>query len=90
MRPLRIRSKPNGVRSTVVLVPVRISSAIDAPTAGAVDPALVKTGQAIPVFYDAGFDGKDFFVPDAVKGLPILTFHELYIKGTMPSGQFWD
>ena len=53
---------------------------------------LVKTGQAIPVFYDAGFDGKDFFVPDAVKGLPIPTFHELYqkIKGTMPSGQYWD
>ena len=44
------------------------------------------------MFYDAGFDGKDFFVPDAVKGLPILTFHELYqkIKGTMPSGQLWD
>jgi len=59
---------------------------------GVVDPTLVKTGQAIPVFYDAGFDGKEFFVPDAVKGLPILTFHELYqkIKGTMPSGQFWD
>ena len=59
---------------------------------GVVDPTLVKTGQAIPVFYDAGFDGKEFFVPDAVKGLPILTFHELYqkIKGTMPSGQLWD
>jgi hypothetical protein len=59
---------------------------------GVVDPSLVKTGQAIPVFYDAGFDGKDFFVPDAVKGLPILTFHELYqkIKGTMPSGQLWE
>ena len=27
-----------------------------------------------------------------MRGLPILTFHELYqkIKGTMPSGQFWD
>ena len=59
---------------------------------GVVDPTLVKTGQAIPVFYDAGFDGKEFFVPDAVKGLPILTFHELHqkIKGTMPSGQFWE
>ncbi len=57
-----------------------------------VDPSLVKTGQAIPVFYDAGFDGKDFFVPDAVKGLPIPTFHELYrkIRGAMPSGQLWD
>ena len=59
---------------------------------GIVDPTLVKTGQAIPVFYDAGFDGKNFFVPDPVKDLPLLNFHELYqkIKGTMPSGQYWD
>ncbi len=59
---------------------------------GVVEPSLVKTGQAIPIFYDAGFDGQNFFVPDAVKGLPILMFHELYrnIKGTMPSGQYWD
>jgi putative tricarboxylic transport membrane protein len=59
---------------------------------GVVDPTLVKTGQAIPVFYDAGFDGKDFFVPDPVKDLPLMNFHELYrkIKGTMPSGQYWD
>ena len=44
------------------------------------------------MFYDAGYDGKDFFVPDGVKGLPIPMFHELYhkIKGTMPSGQFWE
>jgi putative tricarboxylic transport membrane protein len=59
---------------------------------GVVEPTLVKTGQAIPVFYDAGYDGKDFFVPDAVKGLTIPTYHELYqkIRGTMPSGQLWD
>ena len=59
---------------------------------GVVEPSMVKTGQAIPVFFDAGYDGKTFFVPDPVKGLPIPMFHELYqqIKGTMPSGQFWD
>src|SRR5262249_47820080 len=59
---------------------------------GVVDPSLVKTGQAIPVFYDAGFDGQNFFVPDAVKDLPIPTYHGLYqsIKGTMPAGQLWD
>jgi tripartite-type tricarboxylate transporter receptor subunit TctC len=59
---------------------------------GVVDPTLVKTGQAIPVFYDAGFDGRSFFVPDPVKDLTILNFHELYqkIKGIMPSGQYWD
>jgi tripartite-type tricarboxylate transporter receptor subunit TctC len=59
---------------------------------GVVEPTLVKTGQALPIFYDAGYDGKDFFVPDGAKGLSIPTFHELHqqIKGTMPSGQFWD
>jgi tripartite-type tricarboxylate transporter receptor subunit TctC len=59
---------------------------------GVVEPTMVKTGQAIPVFYDAGYDGKDFFVPDAVKGLTIPTYHELYqkIRGAMPSGQLWD
>jgi hypothetical protein len=59
---------------------------------GVVDPSLVQTGQAIPIFYDPGYDGRTFFVPDAVAGLAILPFHELYrkIKGTMPSGQLWD
>jgi hypothetical protein len=53
---------------------------------------MVQTGQAIPIFYDPGWDGEKFFVPEAVEGLPILPFHELYkkIKGTLPSGQYWD
>jgi hypothetical protein len=57
-----------------------------------VDPGLVKTGQAIPIFYDPGYDGQKFFVPQPVAGLPILPFHELYrsIKGVMPSGRLWD
>jgi tripartite-type tricarboxylate transporter receptor subunit TctC len=59
---------------------------------GVVEPTLVKEGKAIPIFYDAGYDGKNFFVPDPVKGLPIPMYHELYqkIRGTMPSGQYWD
>src|SRR5258705_2044785 len=59
---------------------------------GIVDPSLVQTRQAIPIFYDPGFDGQKFFVPEAVEGLPILPYHELYrqIRGTMPSGQLWD
>jgi hypothetical protein len=53
---------------------------------------MVRTGQAIPVFFDAGYDGRSFFIPDAVNGLAVPMFHELYrkIKGTMPSGQLWD
>jgi len=51
-----------------------------------------ETGQAIPVFYDPGYDGKSFFMPDGVAGLPILPFHELYrkIRGAMPSGRLWE
>jgi hypothetical protein len=59
---------------------------------GVVEPSLVQTGQAIPIFYDPGFDGQKFFVPQAVEGLAVSPFHELYqkIKGAMPSGQLWD
>jgi hypothetical protein len=59
---------------------------------GVIEPTMVRTGQAIPIFYDPGYDGQKFFVPQPVDGLPILPFHELYrkIKGTMPSGQFWE
>jgi putative tricarboxylic transport membrane protein len=59
---------------------------------GIIEPSMVKAGLVIPVFYDPGYDGQNFFVPDPVKDLPILPMHELYmkIKGTMPSGQLWD
>jgi tripartite-type tricarboxylate transporter receptor subunit TctC len=59
---------------------------------GIIEPTMVKTGLVIPVFYDPGYDGANFFVPDPVKDLPILPMHELYmkIKGAMPSGQLWD
>jgi len=52
----------------------------------------IKAGKLIPVYYDPGFDGKDFSVPAAVKDRAILPFHEFYrsIKGTMPSGELWE
>ncbi len=57
-----------------------------------VEPSLVKTGQAIPVFYDPGYDGQNFFVPDGIAGLRMLPFHELFrkIRGGMPSGRLWE
>jgi hypothetical protein len=57
-----------------------------------VEPSLVKTGQVIPVFYDAFYDGGPFHGPSQMEGLDILPFHELYrkIKGKLPSGQLWD
>lgn len=54
-------------------------------------PDLVATGQAIPVWYDADYNGGVFKTPSQIEGLPILPFHELYkkIKGVMPSGPLW-
>jgi tripartite-type tricarboxylate transporter receptor subunit TctC len=56
----------------------------------------VKAGKLIPVFYDAGFDGKNFsvpaYMPAHIKDDAILPFHEFHksIKGTPPSGPLWD
>ena len=52
----------------------------------------VKAGALIPVFYDPGFDGNTFSVPNFMKDYDIQPFHELYktIKGGMPSGQLWE
>jgi hypothetical protein len=46
----------------------------------------------MPVFYDAGFDGKEFSVPAYVKNYDMMPFHELHqkVKGTMPSGELWE
>jgi tripartite-type tricarboxylate transporter receptor subunit TctC len=55
-------------------------------------PDLIATGQAIPVWYDAYYDGGDFQPSSQISGLAILPFHELFrkIKGTLPSGQSWE
>jgi tripartite-type tricarboxylate transporter receptor subunit TctC len=59
---------------------------------GVIAPTLVKSGEAIPIFYDPGWDGQSFFVPDGVQGLDVPPAHELYrqIKGAMPAGPLWD
>ena len=56
-----------------------------------VEPNLVATGQAIPVFYDAYYNGGEFRPPSQMAGLAILPFHELYrkIKAVLPSGPLW-
>lgn len=52
----------------------------------------VKAGKLIPLFYDPGFDGKNFSGPGSMKDHAILPFHELYksIKGATPSGRLWE
>ena len=51
-------------------------------------PDLIDTKLAIPVWYDAYFDGGEFHTPSYMSGLDILPFHELFrkIKGVLPSG----
>jgi hypothetical protein len=55
-----------------------------------VEPSLVRTGEAIPVFYDEVADPPP--PQKQLEGLTIPSFPQLYreIKGTLPSGQLWE
>jgi hypothetical protein len=57
-----------------------------------VEPNLVRNGQAIPTYYDPGWNGESISVPKQIEGLAILPFHEFYekVKGTKPSGPLWE
>ena len=59
---------------------------------GVVEPSLVKTGVAVGLFYDSGWDGRSYTKPLQVDGLPLPAYHELFkqIRGTEPSGQMWE
>lgn len=54
--------------------------------------SLVEKGDAIGLFYDPGWDGKQFSRSRQVEGLPIKSFPELYqeIKGELPKGPLWE
>jgi hypothetical protein len=56
-----------------------------------VEASLVKTGEAIPVWYDDDDTSETPRVPKQVEGLDIPSFPQLYkqIKGTVPSGKLW-
>ncbi len=59
---------------------------------GMIEPSLVKTGQAVPVWYDPVYDGRTFspFKPMVDQSVP--SFVEFYrkAKGTEPSGPHWE
>lgn len=59
---------------------------------GLVESSLVKTGVAIGLFYDSGWDGRTFNKPLQVEGLELPAFHELFkqIRGEEPSGHLWE
>ena len=55
-------------------------------------PGLVATGEAIPLFYDPGWNGVRFSQPAQAKGLDMKPFHEFLreVKGREPEGQLWE
>jgi tripartite-type tricarboxylate transporter receptor subunit TctC len=57
-----------------------------------IEPGLVKSGAAIPIYQDPGYDGQKFFLPDSAKAIKVPQFQTLYreIKGADPSGQLWE
>ena len=59
---------------------------------GVIEPGMVKSGVAIPVFYDTVYNGETFSEPKQIQGLGLLPFHEVYkkVKGEMPSGPRWE
>lgn len=59
---------------------------------GQVVPTLVAKGEAIGVWLDPAFDGKQFQLPRPLKGIGVPPFHEVYraLKGGQPSGPLWD
>ncbi|MEA2937851.1 MAG: hypothetical protein QOC56_1355 [Alphaproteobacteria bacterium] len=58
-----------------------------------VEPQLVKTGQAIPVWHDSVYTAGDTPPPEKqMEGLTIPSFPQLHktVRGTMPSGKFFE
>jgi len=58
----------------------------------AVEPTLVKTGLALPVFYDPIYDGNTFAPFKPMDDQAVSGFPEFYrrLKGKLPSGPMWD
>jgi tripartite-type tricarboxylate transporter receptor subunit TctC len=59
---------------------------------GSIEPALVKTGEAIPVWYDPVYDGKTFAPFKPMDNQRVPSFFDFYrkMKGAPPSGLKWD
>jgi tripartite-type tricarboxylate transporter receptor subunit TctC len=57
-----------------------------------VEPELVKSGEALPVWWDDVHEGDNPEPQKQMEGLSIPTFPQLYrqVKGTKPSGELWE
>jgi tripartite-type tricarboxylate transporter receptor subunit TctC len=56
-----------------------------------IEPSLVANNEAVPLFYNPGWDGVRYTEPSQVKGLDLPTFPEFYeeVHGKKPSGPLW-
>ncbi len=54
-------------------------------------PGLVAKGEAVPLYYDPGWNGVRFSQPTQAKDLNMKPFQEFYreVKGKDPEGQLW-
>jgi tripartite-type tricarboxylate transporter receptor subunit TctC len=59
---------------------------------GVVEPTLVKTGQALPLWHDATYDGRGFRPSKLMEDRSIPSFQEFHrqAKGTPPAGIMWE
>ena len=57
-----------------------------------VEPGLIAKGEAVPLYYDPGWNGTRYSQPSQAKGLPMKPFHEFFrdVTGREPSGKMWD
>ena len=57
-----------------------------------VEPGLIAKGEAIPLYYDPGWNGTRYSEPSQARGLPMKPFHTFLqeITGREPSGKMWD
>lgn len=84
----------NSAAARLALQQGEINFASESPPSyrSVIEPQLVRTGELTVLFYDTGWDGKEYTVPRQVKGIGLKPFHEVYkeIKGEMPHGTLWD
>ncbi len=59
---------------------------------GVVEPTLVKSGKATPLWYDPNYDGRTFSTPAVMARSGLVSFPDFYerTKGAAPSGPLWD
>jgi tripartite-type tricarboxylate transporter receptor subunit TctC len=81
-----------GVRLALQRGEVNLYAESPATYRSVIAPSLVEPGEAIPLYYDPGYNGKTFSFPKQMEGLDIPSFKEVYrkLKGEEPSGRLWE